>query len=194
MLYNTCERSVDITFRYPHSHKLIELYGTVLVLHSSVLSVRYFYTVLVFCVLWHHTTEHNTTLVVSHFSKTLLQPYNPNFPLSITLTSNNFNPKSQKVVVWEMVLEKWDTTPTRHYCKSFGTTLHGCAITRQWPGPQECTMTAAVWGLTTKQYHFLCVPFNPSLRILYHKTEKKSHAHRVVCQNRIQDWEVCETE
>ena len=167
MLYNTCERSVDITFRYPHSHKLIELYGTVLVLHSSVLSVRYFYTVLVFCVLWHHTTEHNTTLV---------------------------NPKSQKVVVWEMVLEKWDTTPTQHYCKSFGTTLHGCAITRQWPGPQECTMTAAVWGLTTKQYHFLCVPFNPSLRILYHKTEKKSHAHRVVCQNRIQDWEVCETE
>ena len=36
--------------------------------------------------------------------------YNPNFPFSITLMVKKPNLKSQKVVVWEIELEKWDTT------------------------------------------------------------------------------------
>ena len=63
-------------------------------------------------------------LLQDHFSKTLLLPYNPNFPLSITVMPKTPNPNSQKVVVWEMDLEKRDTTqlsliPPTVYCGSF---------------------------------------------------------------------------
>ena len=44
------------------------------------------------------------------FLHNLTPAYNPNFPLSMTLMPKKPNPNSQKVVVREMELEKWDTT------------------------------------------------------------------------------------
>ena len=74
------------------------------------------------------TLHCNNRLVVSHFFKTISpEPYSFHktltSPLSITLMPNKPNPNSQKVVVWEMDLEEWDSTIRTILCSSTSTLL-----------------------------------------------------------------------